>query len=127
MEDDFNVSLAFSSMHELITLTNNFLSVLEKSKGRISHLQTSASLVKLARERFQKMLDIFGIRTERVIDGVQKKSLTDDLIQLIVDLRNEARREKNFKLADKIRQDLNQLGFVLEDTPSGTRWRKANS
>jgi len=45
------------------------------------------------------------------------------LMQLFIDLRAEARKAKNFALADQIRQRLGQLGVTLEDRPGGTDWR----
>ena len=41
----------------------------------------------------------------------------------MIELRNEARREKNFPLADKIRGILGSVGIVIEDRPDGTEWR----
>jgi cysteinyl-tRNA synthetase len=51
-------------------------------------------------------------------------SREDELIRFLVDLRMEARKLKNFALADQIRQRLGQLGITLEDRPGGTEWRK---
>jgi cysteinyl-tRNA synthetase len=44
-------------------------------------------------------------------------------MQLLIDLRAEARKGKNFALADQIRQRLGQMGVTLEDRPGGTGWR----
>ena len=44
-------------------------------------------------------------------------------MQLLIDLRAEARKAKNFALADQIRQRLGQIGVTLEDRPGGTGWR----
>jgi len=49
--------------------------------------------------------------------------LVNGLMQLFIDLRNEARKSKNFAMADQIRQRLGQLGVTLEDRPGGTGWR----
>jgi len=51
-------------------------------------------------------------------------SLTPRLMQLIIDLRTQARADKNFALADAIRNGLTEIGVVLEDTPRGTIWRR---
>jgi cysteinyl-tRNA synthetase len=45
------------------------------------------------------------------------------LMQIFIDMRAEARKAKNFALADQIRQRLGQLGITLEDRPGGTGWR----
>ena len=51
--------------------------------------------------------------------------LTDKLMEIIITLRQDARKEKNWAVADKIRDALKDAGVVLEDTPSGVRWKKA--
>ena len=48
----------------------------------------------------------------------------DDEIQKLVNERQQARKDKNWALADKIRDDLKSRGIVLEDTPQGIRWHK---
>jgi cysteinyl-tRNA synthetase len=50
--------------------------------------------------------------------------LVAGLMQLFIDLRADARKAKNFALADQIRQRLSQLGITLEDRPGGTDWRR---
>jgi cysteinyl-tRNA synthetase len=50
-------------------------------------------------------------------------SLTEPLLGLLTELRARLRKEKNFTLADEIRNRLADLGVTLEDKPDGTRWR----
>ncbi len=50
-------------------------------------------------------------------------ALTDDLLGLLVELRNRLRKEKNFALADEIRNRLAELGVTVEDRADGSRWR----
>jgi len=56
--------------------------------------------------------------------GVKDKSLTENLMQLLIALRAEARIGKNFALADGIRKRLTDIGVTLEDRADGTIWRK---
>ena len=49
--------------------------------------------------------------------------LLDGLMRLLLDLRKEARKVKNFAVADQIRKRLTELGVTLEDRPGGTGWR----
>jgi cysteinyl-tRNA synthetase len=44
---------------------------------------------------------------------------------LIINIRQDARKDKNWALADKIRDELKEAGVILEDTPNGVRWKKA--
>jgi cysteinyl-tRNA synthetase len=47
-------------------------------------------------------------------------------MQLLIDLRAEARKTKNFAMADQIRKRLTDLGITLEDRPGGTGWRRGS-
>lgn len=49
--------------------------------------------------------------------------LVRGLVELAVDLRTAARKERAFDKADAIRDRLTELGIILEDTPQGTRWK----
>ena len=55
--------------------------------------------------------------------GTPKDRLTAPLLDLLVQLRTHVRKEKNYELADEIRNKLAGLGVILEDTPGGTTWR----
>ena len=63
-------------------------------------------------------MSIFGVKI------VATGQIDDAAIQQLIDQRNEARRNKDFALSDKIRDDLKAQGIILEDTPQGTRYRK---
>lgn len=55
--------------------------------------------------------------------GNGNHKLVGDLVELLIQLRAEARKGKNFALADQIRQRLAGIGVTLEDRPGGTTWR----
>jgi cysteinyl-tRNA synthetase len=48
----------------------------------------------------------------------------DEQIQRLIDERNQARRNRNFALADQIRDQLFEMGYLIEDTKEGVRWKK---
>jgi len=75
-----------------------------------------------AAEVFKTMAGIIGIFEQQAAadDGLAGK-----LMDLIIAIRQDARKEKNWALADKIRDDLKAAGVILEDTPQGVRWKKA--
>jgi cysteinyl-tRNA synthetase len=50
--------------------------------------------------------------------------LADQLMELLIDIRATARKDKNFALADQVRKGLTEIGVTLEDRPDGTIWRK---
>ena len=64
--------------------------------------------------------DILGILQ---LEQGRLDGLTDGLMELLLSLREELRRERNFALADRIRDGLAELGVVVEDTPQGPRWK----
>lgn len=67
---------------------------------------------------------IFGVlREEEPEEEVLDDSLTSCLLDILLEIRQDAKKEKNWGLADKIRDKLSEAGIALEDTPEGTRWR----
>ena len=66
-------------------------------------------------------LGLFRIAPPAAASGADD-GLTSPLMQLLIDVRNEARKAKNFALADLIRNRLTALGVTLEDRPDGTSW-----
>ena len=53
-------------------------------------------------------------------------ALSEQLLNLLVEVRGQLRQRRIFDLADLIRSKLGELGILLEDTPQGTRWRRAD-
>jgi cysteinyl-tRNA synthetase len=49
--------------------------------------------------------------------------LTPRLVEILIDLRNQARERRDFKTGDAIRDRLKEVGIVLEDSPTGTKWK----
>ena len=54
------------------------------------------------------------------------KGSLEEEIERLIEERQQARKDKNFALADKIRDDLKARNIILEDTPQGVRWKKVN-
>ena len=65
--------------------------------------------------------DVLGLLYDR-----KKEDNLDAEIEELIAQRQQARKEKNFALADKIRDDLKARGIVLLDTPQGVKWKKEN-
>ena len=66
-----------------------------------------------------EILGIFEQGAKKAEDG-----LTETLMEFILNLRAEAKKEKNYALADKIRDGLKELGVIVEDTKSGAKWKR---
>ncbi len=107
MDDDFNTADAITAIFDLIKDVNINVNI-DSSKELIT------GCLNLIRELGKPL-------------GMLQKSTKvnlDDEIQKLVNERQQARKDKNWALADKIRDDLKNRGIVLEDTPQGIRWHK---
>ena len=58
-----------------------------------------------------------------MLQKTTKGSLEDE-VEALIEQRQQARKNRDFALADKIRDDLKARGIILEDTPQGVRWKK---
>src|SRR5262249_34114534 len=122
MDDDFNTGGAVGQLYELLTTLNRFADSrgLEGGKADAADLASFRQGVVALRELSQ----IVGIfREPPAKPGGGNNELVGGLIQLLIDLRAEARKAKNFALGDQIRKRLGELGVALEDRPGGTGWR----
>ena len=108
MEDDFNTADAIASIFELVKFANTTATA-ESSKEYLKGLHDL--IVKLA--------DVLGLIVEK-----EEELLAEDIEKLIEE-RQAARKEKNFKRADEIRNELLEKGIILEDTREGVKWKRA--
>jgi len=118
MEDDFNTGGALGELFDVV-----------HSLNRAANALTMAETVGLKEYRrgmvvLKELTSILGLfRHLPQKAATSGDSLTPALLDLLVSLRTQARKEKNFKLSDEIRNRLAALGVVLEDRPEGTAWR----
>ena len=115
MDDDFNTALAISQMFALSKAINIYAKEVENGAGFDRKNFSRAADV------YHYMAGIIGI-FERVEQGAD--DLAEKLMDIIIQLRQDARKEKNWAAADKIRDSLKDAGIVLEDTPRGVRWKR---
>lgn len=108
MNDDFNSANAIAVLFDLAKLANVYL--------REDH--TSQQVLKRFIDVFNELAAILGINLST------KEELLDEEIEALIAARNEARKAKDFSLADKIRDDLKEKNIILEDTPQGVRWKR---
>mgnify|MGYP000879712477 CR=1 FL=1 len=117
MDDDFNTALAISQMFGLSKEINRYHQEVERGTA------FDAANFKKAADAYHVMAAIIGIFEQekaRADDG-----LTDALMELIIGIRQEARTARNWTVADRIRDGLKEAGVVVEDTPTGVRWKRA--
>jgi cysteinyl-tRNA synthetase len=123
MSDDFNTGGAIGALYELLTALNRFADARQlEGPGR-----TDAAVAELDRgvvvlRELSQILGLFHQPQQEA--GGASDELVNGLMQLFIDLRAEARKAKNYAMADQIRQRLGQLGITLEDRAGGTGWRR---
>ena len=108
MDDDLNTADAISVIFELVKYAN--VNVTGDS---------TKSTVELVLNTVTKLCDILGIITEK------KEEILDSDIEALIEERQAARRAKNFARADEIRDQLSDMGIILEDTREGVKWKRA--
>jgi len=115
MNDDLNTSVALSVMFELVRLTQKLL---DDGKTTIA----TFNLVDVLFNRIGG--DCLGIiKDEYSSVGTADEELLNKLVNILIEQRNEARKQKDFTGADGLRNKLDEIGIVLEDKPDGTTWR----
>lgn len=118
MDDDFNTALAISQLFGLSKDINIYYQEV-MNKGAEFDKENFARVHGI----YQEMASIIGIFEQEEVAA--DDGLTDKLMELIIGIRQDARKEKNWAIADKIRDELKEVGIVIEDTPNGARWKKA--
>ncbi len=112
MDDDFNTALAFSAVF-------NFCRELNSAMQKEDFSQKDAALAEQLFQDFEAVLGCILPKAEEKKDA----GLEDALMELILQIRADARAKKDWATADAIRDGLKNLGITIEDTPKGARWK----
>jgi len=107
LDDDLNISPAMGALFDFVRDINRLA-----SEGKVS--ENDASRVLETIDGFDMVLGFLK---------PEKEDLNQE-IEVLIQKRIEARKQKDFATADKIRDDLLERGIILEDTPQGTKWKK---
>lgn len=113
MNDDFNSPIVIAHLFEGVRIINS----LNDGKATINE----ADLEQLKQLFHNFVFDILGLQSEAA-DESSRQHLLDELVEMLLQLRVEAKANKNWALSDKIRNDLAALGFVIKDTKDGFEW-----
>jgi cysteinyl-tRNA synthetase len=114
MDDDFNTAKAIGHLFEMSHVINSFVSQADKN----NHGHQAA--VGQAYQLFFALGDILGIFFEV---GKQSPAVVEEVLLVLADLRSQARADKDYSLADQIRDFFAQIGVRVEDSPQGSRFR----
>lgn len=109
MDDDFNSAGALGHLFELVRVINQA----RDAGATPSELDT-------AQTRLLTLGDVLGLR---LLAAAEKVGQADPFVELLIELRNELRRQKLWSLSDLVRDRLAELDVVLEDSREGTTWR----
>ncbi len=107
MEDDFNTADAIAAIFEMVKLSN--ITVDEKA---------SYDYAKSVIDEIEQLCGVLGIETEK------KEEMLDEEIEAMIEERQQARKNKDFKKADEIRDALLEKGIQLKDTREGVKWSR---
>ncbi len=108
MDDDFNTADAIGVLFSMVREINTFIS---EPQGKIA--------IEAAIALFDELTGVLGLVYNR------KTQNLDAEIEALIEQRTAARKAKDFKTADAIRDKLKEMGIVLEDTPQGVKWTRA--
>jgi cysteinyl-tRNA synthetase len=110
MDDDFNTPLALSALFDLARETNR----------RIEEKNINEESLKSVLDTFLELGDVLGLFFKKEMEG-----LSEELLEILMDVREQARAAKMWDISDAVRDRLKEVGIVLEDTSQGTKWKFA--
>lgn len=109
MDDDFNSAAAVGVIFETVHFINEHIKEEKIDRGSL----------KADKDKLLEFCEVLGLNVERRTLNVEHRN-----IDKLIEEREEARKNKDFKRADAIREELASGGIIIEDTPYGAKWRK---
>jgi cysteinyl-tRNA synthetase len=116
MDDDFNTPEAMAVIFDLIRETNRWA-------GRANLTAAELSVLVDAKSLLDEWNSFLGVIETSGAKGAIDQTRVDAIIKILLEVRQEMRQAKNFKVADQIRNRLKEAGVIIEDGPEGSRWR----
>ena len=113
MDNNFDTTKGLKEIHELSRALNKYL------EGEINDGALSEAF-----NTYKLLLNTYGLFEKIVAENTSEgNEIIENLMQLIIDLRDTARTKKDYETSDKIRDKLTELNMLLEDSPKGTIWK----
>ena len=122
MDDDFNTALALSYIFELSKMVNKLLDDDPKINAPFA-LFTNQLFVALANTIGLLLDDLANFTSTEKTRHLKRVGLTQEALEQMIAERAEARKNKDYKTGDEIRNTLDGMGILLQDSPKGTDWR----
>jgi cysteinyl-tRNA synthetase len=120
MDDDFNTPKALARLFELVTKINAL------KGGQLSLQEVSGETLQALREAFETLLfDVMGLRNETAAAADGSQQGLEDVMQLVLDIRQQARANKDWGTSDQIRDALQAAGVQVKDGKEGASWSLA--
>ncbi|MCX6667068.1 MAG: cysteine--tRNA ligase [Euryarchaeota archaeon] len=134
MDDDFNTPKAFAILFEFVNKSNRYLEDSPNEALCAHALETllkMGNILTLFEPKVTKINDsdesVLVKKLQTIVQQYEKdfnKERVEELLKAILNAREKARKEKDWKTADKIRKELEDIGFEIQDTETGPVWRK---
>ncbi len=117
MDDDFNVPKSLARLFELCTTINKM------ADGQLNPDDAGQYSLDVAKNGFKTLLfDVYGLTDESLQGTDDHMNQLDGLMQLVIEMRQQARQNKDWTTSDKIRDTLNAIDIELKDGKEGTKW-----
>lgn len=113
MDDDFNSPVLIAELFEVVRLINSIYDGKQQADA--------ATVDKIKKILNDFVFDVMGLKDDQL--GADNESI-DKLMELVINLRNEAKQNKDYATSDKIRNELAAIGIQLKDSKEGTLWNK---
>ena len=118
MDEDFNTAGALGAIFKCVGEVNQFLTATEGISS-----DERGSVLSRAYKGLVEVCSVLGIYAEEEVASDAHAALTEQLMGLILEVREDARQRKDWETADKIRDQLEQLNVELQDSRAGTTWK----
>lgn len=114
MDDDFNTPLAISAIFTIVKAINSYAD---------KNLEIESSVKEEIHRKLSTFMSILGveIQSEKKETPADWEKTLSGLVKLLLEVRQEMRERREWKISDKIREEMLKLGFTIEDTPEGAR------
>jgi len=119
MDDDFNTAVGIAVLHDLARSINDFL---HETGGTARYDKEDLEGLRKAVNTLETLGGILGLFQEP--EATDDLRLSESLVNLLIEVRDDLRSKKEWALADKIRDSLKDMGIILDDTSAGTIWKR---